>query len=66
MLGSQGVRRCLDADTAGAVRHVAPMAIERATDGYSASCLTRDNRTDNASRLSFSATFGEESEVKLV
>jgi hypothetical protein len=39
--------------------HVAPMAIEWATDGYSASCLTHDKRTKNASKLSFSATLGE-------
>ena len=45
--------------------HVAPMAIEPATDGYSPSCLTRDKRTDNASKLSFSATLGEESEVEV-
>jgi hypothetical protein len=45
--------------------HIAPMAIERATDGYSASCLTHDKRSNNASKLSFSATLGEESEVEV-
>ena len=59
MLGSQGVRRCLDADTAGAVRHVAPMAIERVTDGYSASCLARDKQADNASKLSYPVALRE-------
>ena len=45
--------------------HVAPLVIERATDSYSASCSTHDERTDNASKPSFSATLGEESEVEV-
>ncbi len=44
--------------------HVAPMAVERATDGYSACCLMRDKRSGNASLLDFSAALGEGSEVE--